>query len=139
MGLEIGAQRVTAHVAGHDATNRLLAEVLAQETVELYGAFGRVRRDGLVAELECHGFVGGNVDVVHVDPAPVFFDGDGVRARLERDGCREVCPPGCCRKVDCACGRAVYLEVVCLEVARLVADGKRVLACRFGGDAREGD
>ena len=137
MGLEVGAQRVAAHVAGHDSANRLLAEVFAQETVELYRTLGRFRGDRLCGELECRGFVGGNVDVVYVNPSPVFFDGDCVCTRLERDCGRKVCPSGRCGKVDCACGCAIHLEVIGLEIACLVADGERVFACRFDSDSRE--
>ena len=139
VGLEVGAQRVSAHVAGHDSANRLLAEVFAQETVELYRTLGRFRGDRLCGELEGYGFVGGNVDVVYVNPTPVFLDGDGVCARLERNGGRDVCPPGGCSKVNRACACTVHLEVVRLEIARLVVDCERVLSCCFNRDAREGE
>ena len=72
------AHGVSVHVAGHDAGDGLFAEVVDEEVVELDGGRGGVLGHRGVAEVERLGFVFLDFEVVEVNPAPAFGDGDGV-------------------------------------------------------------
>ena len=111
---------------------RILAKEKGFNKAELERKYKRLRAELQAMKEESE-------NALYAYPAPVCLDGDGIRARLERDDGRHVTPTLGNIKIDRGCSRAVHLDVVRLEIPRLVVKRHLVLASGFGGHVLEGN
>ena len=120
------------HVAGHDARDGLLAEVVVEEGIDGLGCIGGIGVHRCLGDVELHGtLAAGYGDIVDAEPGPVGSDLDRIVALIHEVGSDNGLARSFLRRVE---GGSVAIDRQIdhlVAIQSVVADGDGVLAAFY--------